>query len=301
MMSVLDVPGACLRSSDLIALRAMALAAEEDPALAELPGGFVTLRRGHGQEIAELREYVPGDDLRHLDRGTTARSGKLHVRRFHEERDRVCLLVADFRPSMLWGLARAFRSVAAAEALVMIGWRAVEDGARIGLLAIGSEEPVMVPIRGRTRGMLGVIGGLVRAHDAAAAHALAGQVDDGPLDLGLVPLDRIAPRGAEIVIASGFETPGSALTNRLEMLARRHTPRLLHVIDGVVARLPRGSYPIRLPDGRHVRIDLAADGAGIAPDDAGIAGWPALPIDASAPPETTARLLATAFPPGREP
>lgn len=299
MNAALDFPGAALHTGGLIALRPMALAARGVPALSELPGGFVTRRRGHGQEVAELREYVPGDDLRHLDRGSTARSGKPHVRRFHEERDRVCLLVADFRPSMLWGLVRAFRSVAAAEALSMIGWRVVEEGGRVGLLAFGTGNPVMVPARGRTRGMLAVIGGLVRAHHAATVHALAGGLDDPPLDTGLAPLERIAPRGAELVIASGFETPGAALADRIAALARRHVPRLLHVTDGALARLPRGSYPIRLPDGSRARVDLA--GGRVRPEETVVTGWPALAIDAGAAPEDTARLLAAALPPDRKP
>lgn len=299
MTLALDLPGAALHTADLIALRPVALAARADPALSDLPGGFVTPRRGHGQEVAELREYVPGDDLRHLDRGSTARSGRPHVRRFHEERDRVCLLVADFRPSMLWGLIRAFRSVAAAEALAMVGWRVVEEGGRVGLLAVGAGDPVMVPVRGRTRGMLAVIGGLVRAHEAAKALAVAGGLDDPPLDLALAPLERIAPRGAELVIASGFETRGGGLADRLAVLARRHVPRLLHLTDGVVARLPRGSYPIRLPDGSRARVDLA--GGAAVPDVAAVAGWPALTIDSGAAPEDTARLLAAALPPDRTP
>ncbi|PIL21498.1 hypothetical protein P775_03965, partial [Puniceibacterium antarcticum] len=161
MNPALDVPGIALRAEALIAMRA-GTGAQEGP-LSALPGGFVTKRRGHGQEVADVRAYVAGDDIRHLDRGATARTGALHVRQFQEERDRVTLLVADFRPCMLWGTRRAFRSVAAAEALAMIGWRGVAEGGRVGLFALGAGDPVVVPVRGRVRGMLGVIGGMVRA------------------------------------------------------------------------------------------------------------------------------------------
>lgn len=300
MTAALDVPGAALRADDLIALRATALAARADPALANLPGGFVTKRRGAGLEVAELREYQPGDDLRHLDRGSTARSGKPHVRRFHEERDRICLLVADFRPSMLWGLTRAFRSVAAAEALAMLGWRVVEEGGRVGLLALAAGGPVAVPVRGRSRGMLSVIGGLVRAHEAAAGHAMAGRLDDPPLDKALAPLDRIAPRGAELVIASGFERPGAGLADRLGGLERRSAIRLVQVIEAALTRLPRGTYPISLPGGPRTEVTLAG-GASPAPEAGRIAGRAALAVDAGAAPEVTARQLASAFPPDREP
>jgi len=113
--AALDNPGVRLTADGLIALRPLAAQIAGDPALARLPGGFVTRRKGHGQEVADVRLYAEGDDVRHLDRGTTARTGALHVRQFQEERDRETLLVADFRPSMLWGISRCFRSVAAAE------------------------------------------------------------------------------------------------------------------------------------------------------------------------------------------
>ena len=75
-----------------------------------------------------MRLWSEGDDRRFIDRNATARTGELHVRTHHDERDRAVVLVADFRPSMLFGTRRALRSVAAAEALVLLGWRIVGDG-----------------------------------------------------------------------------------------------------------------------------------------------------------------------------
>lgn len=300
MSAALDVPGVALRAEALIALRRVALNADSDPSLANLPGGFATRRKGHGQEVADVREYVSGDDLRHLDRGTTARTGALHVRQFQEERDRVSLLVADFRPSMLWGVTRAFRSVAAAEVLVMIGWRSVEEGGRVGLLAITPEEPVVVPPRGRARGMLDVIGGLVQAHAGALRAAMAGAREDAPLVQGLSRVERIVPSGAEVLIASGFDMGGAELPDRLNALARRRVPQLVRVTDAEGARLPRGRYPIRLPDGRRTRVDL---GGGTVADPMleKIAGRMALRVDAGEGVEATARRVAAAFPPERLP
>lgn len=301
MTAALDAPGIALRAEALIALRGL-VGQRADPAvLSALPGGFVTKRRGHGQEVADVREYVDGDDIRHLDRGSTARTGKLHVRRFQEERDRVTLLVADFRPSMLWGTRRAFRSVAAAEALAMVGWRVIEDGGRVGLLALGAGTPVAVPVRGRARGMLGVIGGLVRAHDAALQLALAGERADPPLDAGLARLARVAPAGAELVIASGFDAPGSGFAQELGELAQRRTPRLLMIRDDLAANLPPGSYPIRVGDGGRTQVRIGARTGPDAPPDRDLAGFPVLALDAGAPPADTARLVQAAFPADREP
>ena len=110
------------------------------------------------------------------------------------------------------------------------GWRVAEAGGEVGLLAIGSGLPVLVaPVSG-AGAMPEVITGLVRAHDLAAANALAGCLDDPPMDRSLVSLDRLTTEG-ELVIASGFETPGAALARRLGMLAHTHVLRLIRITD----------------------------------------------------------------------
>jgi uncharacterized protein (DUF58 family) len=286
--------GVALTAAGLIALRSLALAHDPAPSLAALPGGFPTRRKGQGLEVVDRRDYVAGDDIRHIDRTTTARTGRLHTRQFQEERDRVSLLIADFRPSMFWGVKRALRSVAAAEALSLIGWRVVESGGRVGLLALTGEEPFVVPARGRVRGMLDVIGAMVDAHRAAFEALRQGSADDPPLDQALSRADRLVPSGAELLIASGFDTPGAGLGDRLEALARRRRPRLVLVTDAEAGALPKGRYAMRLADGRLARVHL--DSAGEDPAlQRVVAGKPALVINASDPLTTSARRLSAAF------
>ena len=299
MTQALDAPGVALGSGPLIALRRVALATQSAPVLAALPGGFATRRKGHGLEVADMRDYVAGDDIRHLDRGTTARTGRLHIRQFQEERDRVSLLVADFRPSMFWGLRRAFRSVAAAEALALIGWHIVESGGRVALLALTPDAPVVVPPRGRVRGMLDVIGGLVQAHAAGLAAIMTGQADqDTPLGQGLVRADRLVPSGGEVVIASGFDAVGDGFSDRLDALARRRTPRLVLITEAEAAKMPKGRYPIRMADGRHIRVYLGGTEAIDPAMHRSIAGRQALVLNASDSVEETARRISVGYPMG---
>lgn len=293
MSALPETPGVTLNAEGLIALRHVALQARTDPILADLPGGFAAKRKGHGQEVADVRAYVSGDDLRHLDRGTTARTGELHVRQFMDERDRVTLLVADFRAPMLWGVTRAFRSVAVAEALALLGWQAVEQGGRVGLLAITGVTTLAVRPRGRVRGMLDVIGGLVTAH----AQALASPANQ-PLAPALERVERLVPRRAEVVIASGFDGI-DGLEDRLSEIARRRPLRLLRMGDAESGRLPRGRYPIRLPDGRRLRVSLTGKSQSTPPLE--VAGHPVLNLDAGWPVHDLARQLSAAFPADRSP
>lgn len=290
MSAALDAPGVALDAAHLIALRALAGRAERASRLASVPGAFPAKAKGAGLDLADLRAYAPGDELRHIDRSATARTGRPHVRTFREERDRMVLLVADLRPSMLWGTRRAFASVAACEALALIGWAEAARGARLGLLALGSGPAVAVPFRGRERGMLAAIGGMVRAHRAALDRALEGEGAEPDLAALLAAAPRIAPGGAELVIASGFDGPG-ALSDRLDELERRRAVRLVRIADGT-ADLPAGRYPVRRPGGRRLRIDWRR--AAAAPGR--VAGRAPAEIEAGMGPE---RMAAALLGPGR--
>ena len=254
-------PGATLTSDSLISLRAHVrnTAKSQGPATG-LPGSFILKRRGTGQDIADIRTYIPGDDIRHLDRGATARTGSLHIRTFQEERDCITLLVADFRPSMLWGTRRAFLSVAAAEALSILGWKAVDDGGRVSLLALTAAGPVIVPARGRTRGMVAAIGGLVEAHDQALATGVA--VDEPPLDAALAAAERLTTTGTQIVLATGFERPSAGLHDLMAHLSMRRAVRAILIEDRGVAALPGGTYPIELRDGRAAMAHVSETSTG---------------------------------------
>lgn len=249
--------GTTVTAQGLIATRAAIVRQwMQVPPTSALPGGHAVRKRGQGTVIADSRVYMSGDDMRYVDRGATARTGQLHVRTFHEERDQVSFLVADFRPSMLWGMQRAFRSVAAAEALAWLGWKAVERGGRVGLMAITSGDPVIVKTRGGTRGMLAVIGGLVKAHeraiDDAQAQAARGRTlqPDPPLDAAFSGLHRIVPRGASIILASALDQIGDQFQQVLGNLTRHRTPRFIVVEDGALTDLPTGYYPTSERGGR---------------------------------------------------
>ena len=121
------------------------------------------------------------------------------------------------------------------------------------------------------------------------------------LDAGLARLARVAPAGAELVIASGFDAPGSGFAQELGELAQRRTPRLLMIRDDLAANLPPGSYPIRVGDGGRTQVRIDARTGPDAPPDRDLAGFPVLALDAGAPPADTARLVQAAFPADREP
>lgn len=208
------------------------------------PGAHVGRRRGAGLDIRDLRPYVDGDDFRHIDAMATARTGRAHVRTFHEEQDRTALLVADFRRPMLWGTRGRLRSVAAAEALALAGWRTLASGGRIGLLVVSDGGSAYERPRQRDAAMARIAGALAGAHAEAMRRATQ---EDGPAPLALdAQLDRafrLAPRGATVFLATGLDDPGHDLEGVLRALLRRGRLEVILVRDAFERDPPARSLP----------------------------------------------------------
>lgn len=258
--------------------------------LAARPGGIVTRRRGRGSEIDDVRMWIDGDDIRHIDKNSTARTGQLHTRTFRDERERAVLLVADFRPAMLFGTRRAFRSVAAAEALAMVGWRAVAEGGRIGLLAVGVGDPAFVRPKGGERAMSGIVGVMARAHADALAEA---DRDDPPLDAALETAVGALPRGGHLILATGLDEPGPRFDDVMKAARARVAVSALLVTDAFEREAPRGAYAFMSRDGRGGWLSGARrkDDADPRSDRLVALGVPVVTIEASAVPERVAPLL----------
>ena len=249
---VLEAHGVSVDAGSLLALRyLMDTAPDAVPSMTALPGSFVHKRRGRGLEVADVRIFEQGDDIRHIDRNATARTGVPHVRTFQDERDRTTLLIADFRAPMLWGTRRAFRSVAAAEQLALIGWRTIAEGGRVGLMALSCAEPVFVPIRGRERAMIAVVGGLVKAHRTALQQQISNPRDEPqPLDDCLRMVEQLAPHGASVVLASSLDEVGPEWETVITALAHRVSFSILHLRDAFEQNPDEGSYPFESSAGR---------------------------------------------------
>jgi len=125
-------------------------------------GDLRRLMAGEGSDFYELREYVPGDDLRKLDWHVYARTQTPHIRESMEERQMTVWLVIDFTPSMTFG-HRQSKLDKAVELALCIAVLAVDAGHRLGVCWFdGEESRVIVPKGGN--GHLKQAAGVLLAH-----------------------------------------------------------------------------------------------------------------------------------------
>lgn len=251
--AVLDHPGLRLTAGELLALRpAVAARARHRPATRR-PGALPASPPGGGIDLRELRAYVQGDDPRRIDPSATARTGIPHIRSFHEDRDDTTLLIADFRPPMLWGTGAALRSVRAARHLAEIGWQAVQRGGNVAALALISDGmAAMAPGQG-DRQMAGIAQMLAGEHDQSL---LAPQrTGAGPRpDLAAMAsrASRMVPPGSRLYLATSPEGVTEGDAPALTRLARRRHLRIALILDPVEAAPP--DRALAVTDGRDFRL-----------------------------------------------
>lgn len=172
-----------------------------------LPGERRAAGRGAGTELAQVRAYQEGDDVRQLDAAATARTGIPHVRDHVPERTLTTWVVADVSPSMAFGTGDRLKSDVAEGVALVVGRLAVRRAGRVALLTCGAPEPTLLPPRGGRPALV------------ALRRALGGVAPDGAAqqDALAAALRRVAllARGPGLVVViSDFREGGLAEEGR---------------------------------------------------------------------------------------
>lgn len=182
--------------------------------------------RGCGIEYSDLREYVPGDDIRSIDWNVTARLDRPYVKEYAEERDQTYYFAVDFSGSGSFGSACAktdmFREIAAS---LMVA--ASDENERIGLCIFTDRVERFFRARKGKRQLLHLI-------DVLASHRAASKGTD------LNPLIRFfasaVKKHSSLVIISDFDCPPFGIS--LSVLGNRHAVSAIRVTDRHENELP---------------------------------------------------------------
>jgi len=125
-----------------------------------LAGDFRSNLLGSGTELAMIRPYVAGDDVRRIDWAVTARTNEPHVRVDLAERVLVTWLVLDTSVSMQFGTADRRKADVAEGVAVAIGHLSTRRGNRLGVVTFGGEESRALPPRQGRVGLVGLLAAL---------------------------------------------------------------------------------------------------------------------------------------------
>ncbi|HEY7987647.1 MAG TPA: DUF58 domain-containing protein [Lapillicoccus sp.] len=219
----------------------------------QLQGDYRSLFRGSGLDFTNLREYEPGDDLRHIEWNVTARMDTPYVREYIEDREVTAWLLLDHSASMGFGPVDRQKDLVLAEVATTLALVLTRRGNRVGMVVFDQDVERILPARsGRTQ-VLQIADVLLDRRNARAAAAEAssaprarrrrGRPGNGPerhaTDLGAM-LNRSAAmvrrRSLVVVVSDFISEPG--WEPALSRLAQRHEVVALQVSDPREDELP---------------------------------------------------------------
>ena len=218
-----------------------------------LPGDRRAVGVGAGTELAQLRPYEIGDDVRHIDPAATARTGQPHVRLHVPERALTTWIVLDVSPSMAFGTARRLKADVAEGVALVFGRLGVRRAGSVGLVTFGAAMPRVLPPRGAKPGMVA----LRRALDEGVAPD--GQHDPEGLAGAMSRVSRLARQPGLVVAISDFRDQ-RGWERPLGSLRVRHSVIAVEIVDPREQELPAvGQLALVDPEsGQRIEVDTSS-------------------------------------------
>ena len=195
-----------------------------------LHGDYRTLFRGYGMDIADLREYQYGDDVRHIDWNVTARLQTPYVREFHEDREITAWFLLDLSQSVNFGSTLVRKRNVSTDFVAVLARLLTRRGNRVGALYYGEKVDGMIPARSGRRQVLNILHAMQSEQETPSSSG----TNLGEL---IRAAEHVVRRRSLIFVVSDFiSAPGWG--QALGRLAQRHEIIAVRLHDPLEAELP---------------------------------------------------------------
>jgi len=199
------IPKEILRAVRLIEIRSRSLVNDV------FAGEYHSVFKGRGMEFAEVREYLPGDDIRAIDWNVTARTGTAHVKKFDEEREQTVMFLVDASHSLDFGTVRRMKGEIAAEIAAVLAFSAIRNNDKVGAIIFTDRVELFIPPKKGKKHVLRVIREMLFFRPEGRRTDVGGALDY---------LSRVVRRRAVVFLLSDFVSPD--YTRPLRVANRRH-------------------------------------------------------------------------------
>jgi uncharacterized protein (DUF58 family) len=192
-----------------------------------LGGQYHSVFKGHGMEFEEVREYLPGDEVRAIDWNVTARFGHPFIKKFKEERELTVILVVDVSASGQFGSGRQSKNELAAELAAVLAFSAIRNNDKVGVILFTDRiEKYIAPKKGR-RHVLRVVREILAFQPTGTGTNLSAALDY---------LNHVQRRRAVCFLLSDFQDEG--FVKKLRIAGKRHDVVALSLRDPREEELP---------------------------------------------------------------
>ncbi len=200
-----------------------------------MAGEYHSVFRGRGMDFDEVREYVPGDEVRTIDWNVTARAGRPFVKKFTEERELTILLLVDLSASGNFGSTHQSKRELAAELASVLAFSAIRNGDKVGLILFTDQIEQFIPPKKGRRHVLRVIREILYFQPQQRGTNVAQALDFA---------NSVTSRRAVVFLISDFQSSGnqraalSVLRRAMRQTRQRHDLVAVRIQDPHEARLP---------------------------------------------------------------
>ena len=214
-----------------------------------LAGEYGSVFKGRGMDFDEVREYMPGDDIRTIDWNVTARTGHPYVKRFKEERELTVIFLVDLSASGAFGSVDKLKNEVAAEFCALLSFSAVKNNDKVGLIVFTDQVEMFIPPKKGTTHVLRVIRELLNFKPRQAKTDIVGALDY---------LGKVTTKRAVVFLVSDFQAEG--FEKPMRVIAKRHDLIAVTVVDPREVSLPDVGL-IELEDAETGEIMLVDSGS----------------------------------------
>ncbi len=191
-------------------------------------GEYLSSFRGQGLDFDDFREYQHGDEVRFIDWNVTARMNEPFVRKFREERELCVIMAVDVSGSADFGSHHLSKRELSAEIAAVLGFSALQNGDKVGLLIFAGEPLMFIPPAKGTRHLLRMIREVLMAKPQKLGTSIEEACN---------VLVKSLKRKSLVFMISDFHA--EVLDKPLGKLASKHETVALRVVDPVEENLPR--------------------------------------------------------------
>ncbi|MFH1837273.1 MAG: DUF58 domain-containing protein [Candidatus Omnitrophota bacterium] len=190
-------------------------------------GQYQSVFKGVGMEFDEVREYMPGDDIRSIDWNVTARTGNPHIKKFSEERELTIMILLDVSMSCRFGTGEHLKSDIAAEICSVVALSAIQNNDKVGMLTFTDRVEKFIPPRKGMKHVLRVV-----------REAIYNEPEGSGTDINkiLEYLNNVTSRKTITFLISDFFAPDFKKT--LSIINKKHDIVAVNIMDPSEHDLP---------------------------------------------------------------
>ncbi len=175
-------------------------------------GEYLSVFKGQGIEFAEVREYIPGDDIRSIDWNVTARTGVPYIKKYNETRELTLIIACDVSASQRFGSLDKLKQETAAELAALFAFSAMTNNDKVGLLLFSDKIELFVPPKKGKKHILRLIREMLAFEPSSSGTDIA---------LALKTLTKVIRRQGILVLLSDFLPPVEQFAKPFRLAAKK--------------------------------------------------------------------------------